>query len=128
MKKCKHKRTHNLRRIKQDDAYTVKEVTGLLSVTRTTLFDWLKKGLKAIDSLKPILLHGSDLYTFLHKRQSNRKAKLSDNQFYCMRCKKATFAKPDTQEIHSTQSNKTILHAKCSLCNGAINRFIKRQK
>ena len=124
----KFKRTHNLQHIKQDDAYTLKEVTELFSVSRTTVNSWVKEGLAKIDNKLPTLFHGSDLYQFLAKRQANRKTKLSEGQYYCVRCQKATDAKSGTETVTISKAGNPVKHAECGLCGGKINRFVKRSK
>jgi len=123
----KYKRSHNLRRIKQDDAYHVKEVMGLFPITQTTFYNWIKEGLKKLDNQYPTLIHGSDLYAFLQKRQSNRKTKLKDNQFYCVRCKKATHAKNGTETLTYSKTNKPLMQAQCSICNVGVRQFMSKK-
>ena len=97
MRMRKFKKRHNLNLIKKDDAYSYKEIMGLYPVSRTTIYGWCKRGLKAMDNCHPVLFHGSDLYEFLAKQQSDRKTKL--------------------------KAGKPMIKAKCSICGSKMNRF-----
>jgi len=102
-------------------SYTTEELSVLLSKDKKTLLRWIDKGLKTIpESKKPILIMGSDLKEFLRKKKSKRKMKLNRNQFYCLSCKQAVYAKRGSIE---KLSNRKI--ALCRVCNGRTSRIIK---
>jgi hypothetical protein len=102
-------------------SYTIEELSALLSKNKKTLLRWIDSGLKTIpESKKPILIMGSDLKEFLRNKYSKKKAKLKRNQFYCLACKKAVYAKRGSIEIFNNQKR-----ALCRVCNGKICRIIK---
>lgn len=102
-------------------SYTIEELSVLLSKNEKTLLRWIENGLKIVpESKKPILIMGFDLKEFLRKKNSKKKVKMNPNQFYCLSCKKAVYAKRGSIE---KLSNRKI--ALCSVCKGRIGRIIK---
>ncbi len=101
-------------------SYTIKELSGLLSVNEKTCLRWIESGLKTIpESKKPILILGSDLKEFLRVKNSKMKVTLNRSQFYCLSCKAATYAKRGS--IVKTNNKKVAL---CRVCNGRMSRII----
>lgn len=102
-------------------SYTIEELAGLLGKNEKTLSRWIDSGLKTIpESRKPILIMGSDLKEFLRNKYSKKKVKMDRNQFYCLHCKKAVYAKRGSIE---KLSNRKI--ALCCVCSGKVVRIIK---
>ena len=67
------RRTPSARLVKRDSTYTVEETAGLLAVHVNTVRNWQTDGLHPIDLHYPILFHGSDLQTFLKRKQAKRR-------------------------------------------------------
>ena len=63
---------------------------------------------------------GFDLKEFLKKKNTKKKVKLDRNQFYCLSCRKAVYAKRGS--IEKVSSRKIGV---CGVCNGKIGRIIK---
>ena len=102
-------------------SYTIEELSVLLPKNKKTLLRWIDDGLKIIpESKKPIIIMGSDLKEFLRKKNTKKKVKLNRNQFYCLSCRKAVYAKRGSIE---KLSNRKI--GECGVCNGKIGRIIK---
>lgn len=101
-------------------SYTIKDLSELLDVNEKTLLRWIEAGLKIIPgSKKPILIYGDDLKEFLRVKNSKMKVTLNRNQFYCLTCKAATYAKRGS--IERLKDRKTGI---CRVCNGKICRII----
>lgn len=119
----KFRRKYNLSLIRKDDGYKPKDIMNLYDISRTTLNNWRKKGLKNIDNKIPIMFHGTDLYEFLAKQQSDRETKLKAGEFYCPKCKKARLPIKGSEYQTYTKANKPIIKAICNVCGTKINRF-----
>ncbi|MCP4394607.1 MAG: hypothetical protein GY804_10125 [Alphaproteobacteria bacterium] len=52
-----------------------------------TVRKWLKNGLQAIDSKKPLLIYGYNLKEYLGKLNDGRKIDTMFDEFYCFSCK-----------------------------------------
>jgi hypothetical protein len=75
------------RRAKIHRNYTVEETARLFSVHRNTVRAWLRSGLKAIDSTRPTLIHGSELCRFLKERRAQSKRPTPPGMIYCLGCR-----------------------------------------
>lgn len=110
----------NPQKICKHRSYLIKEISGLLSIDEKTCFRWIEDGLKILPGCKkPILIKGSDLKEFITNRKIKKKIPLNRNQFLCMTCKKASYAKRGS--IRVTKDKKT---ASCRVCNGNMSRII----
>jgi len=81
--------TYPLRRIKKNYSYSTSDISELFAIDIATVRIWIKEGLKLIPKTRPHLVHSSDLYDFLNKRQTKRKKPCLPNQIYCCGCKKS---------------------------------------
>jgi hypothetical protein len=80
-------RRHNPRRAKRHFSYTLAEVAELYGVHRQTVRNWLKSGLKQLDSGRPALFHGEELNRFHDERRAARRRKCGPRELYCFGCK-----------------------------------------
>ena len=111
----------NYRKICIHRTYSVKEIAELLHIVEKTCFRWIDDGLRTIpEGKKPILIKGNDLKEFLMNRKLKKKKKLNRNQFFCMTCKDARYAKRGSIGVNG--NNKTAL---CRVCNGKMNKKFK---
>ena len=101
-------------------SYTIRELSETLSVDEKTCLRWIDRGLKIVPGgMKPILLLGSEIKEFLKEKNSRKRIKLKQNEFYCFTCKAPRNAKRgSTCELHD---RKTAL---CRVCNGKMSRTI----
>ncbi len=101
-------------------SYTVKELSAELGVDEKTCSRWIANGLKTIPGgKKPILMMGSDIKDFLRKKDAKKKVILNRNQFYCLTCKAARYARRGS--IRELGGRKL---GTCRVCNGKICRTI----
>jgi hypothetical protein len=87
------RRTRNPRHIKIHRTYRIREAAEILGVHKNTIALWLRRGLKPIDTVRPILVHGMELRRFLTERRHRHKSPCQPDEFWCLRCR--TPRKPD---------------------------------
>lgn len=110
----------NPQKICKHRSYTVKELSALLGIDEKTCFRWMDEGLKIIPGCKkPILIKGTDIKEFLNNRKIKRKIPLNRNQFLCLTCKAARYAKRGSIKVSDGKKN-----ALCRVCNGKMNKII----
>jgi hypothetical protein len=109
----------NSQKICKHMSYTIQELSEVLNINKKTFLRWIEAGLKTVpESKKPLLIMGQELKKFLKLKSSKRKIKLNRNQFYCLTCKKETYAKRG--------SIKVLIGRKiaiCRVCKGKISRI-----
>lgn len=125
-------KNYNIKLIKIKRSYSPNEIVKLFGVDRRTCSRWIKdEGLKVIKpNTNPLLIMGIDLKDFMARKQKERKTKLKDNEYFCVKCQKAVRAKAGTEKIMKTgkrlgknnieQINKIGL---CGICGAKLNRF-----
>ena len=125
---------YNLKLIKKKQSYTVKEVAQLFCIGKRSVFRWIDKGLKPIDSgRRPFLIMGFDLYDFLKHEQLKNKVKLKEDEFYCMKCQKSRKATKveivDTGKILKKSGQKQKMKiGKCTICKTKVNKLLPSTK
>ncbi len=133
IKNLNMKKKYNANLIKAKRSYTRKEVAELLKVNEKTCSNWIKQGLKFMKEDGSIMLiMGYDLKDFVTKLNKSRKTKLKPNEYFCVKCQKATTAKTGSEKIVKT--GKTIGKNKfpqmkkkaiCEKCGTKLNRFLQ---
>lgn len=118
-----NKRTYNTRRIKRDYPYTLREISELFEVHIRSVRNWVNEGLPLIDTIRPYMVHGSELISFIKKKQSKRKHKCKPNEFYCLKCSVPKTPLNSTIDIKFITSTKLSLEGVCSCCGTKIFRF-----
>jgi len=122
------KRYQNPRLAKIHRSYTVDEIADLYAVGKNTVRHWIKQGLPACDSKRPMLVLGSELNFFHEKRRTKNKRPCLLDEIYCVRCrapKKPAAGMVEYQAITATLGN---LIAICPDCEAMIHRCISKIK
>ena len=127
-------RKYNTRLIKAKRSYSPKDMAVLFGINKATCLRWIKnEGLNVLqENTSPLLIMGKDLKKFLSERNKKRKTNLKENEYFCMKCKKAVKAKIGSEENIST--GKTIGKDKrkqlnkigfCEFCGTKLNKFLR---
>ena len=124
-------RRYNAGLVTSRRSYTAEEIATLLRVNRKTVFLWLKSGLRPVEKhTKPLLIMGSELRHFLSEARKRRKAPLREEEYYCLKCKRATVAKSGTESTVPTgkrigrEARKQLIRkGKCERCGTEVNRY-----
>ena len=118
------KRTLNPRLVKIHRTYAVDEIATVFDIHKNTVRRWLRNGLTAIDSKRPILIHGAQLAAFLSaKRQKNRQ-RCAPGQIYCVRCRSPQEPAGTMAEYRGQSDTLGMLIGICPRCNGLMYRRV----
>lgn len=112
----------NPRRAKIHYSYSIDEIARLYRVHKNTVRAWLKAGLPALDSGRPVLVQGSELRGFLEHRRTHAKRPCSPGTLYCLKCReprRPALAMVDFITITATGGN---LRALCETCGTMMHR------
>lgn len=123
--KSKSKRpTYCIRHIRSTTCYTVDEAAKTLKVTPSYIRKFIRdKQLRGIDDRKPVLIHGTDLQQCASLMLSRRKVKMGPHQFYCIRCRRPTFANTSTLSLITNMASKPCIVGECMACGDVIHRI-----
>ena len=80
-------RRPNHKLIKIHRNYTVEEASRLLGIHKNTVRTWIKVGLPVCDDMRPQLILGRELVSFLQFRRAKKKRPCAPGQMYCLRCR-----------------------------------------
>ncbi len=121
---------YNYRLVKKYRIYSIMELSKVLGVHPDTIRSWVKQGLKIVPETKsPILIKGLDTKNFLMHRSQKRKCKLKENEFFCLRCRKACKSTLENVRIEILESllsvgnRKAVIYGKCDTCGLELRLF-----
>ncbi len=131
----KKNRRHNYHQIKGNLSYTFNEIAQKLNFHLRTIQQWKKCGLKIIDeNSRPYLVLGPELKRFLKQKSAGRKHKLSDTEFFCMKCRLPRKSKPEMIQLEyngkiiGKNQKQVIISGLCKECNSRLIRFSTESK
>lgn len=127
------RKRYKLRKIVSKRAYTTEEIAQLLDVHVQTVRAWRKDGLQPIENnSSPYLFLGNEVRAFLAKELSKQKRKLSENEFYCLRCDSAVTPKKTyiiDRGITIGKNKQSIFFAgRCPTCDLELRRFATKEQ
>lgn len=85
--------------VKKDFVYTTDELVRLIGVTKNTVSNWGKEGLRPSDGNIPYIFNGSEVIRFHKERRARSSVKLRKGQFKCFSCKGRVFPDPNSLSI-----------------------------
>ena len=124
---------YNPRLIKSRRSYSINEICSLFDINRKTCHRWLKnEDLRVIEkNVNPVLVMGEDLINFLKRRKKKKRAVLKEDEFFCVKCRKAVKAKEGSEKnvktgkkIGKNGLEQIIKIGLCETCNTGLNRFL----
>lgn len=113
-------------------SYSLSEIADLLDKDRKTCSHWVKEGLKVIEeNARPLLIMGVDLINFIKQKKTKGKIPVRENEFLCMKCRKAVRAKIGSEQIIKTgkkigKNNREQFKkiGVCENCQTRLNRYL----
>lgn len=129
------RRNHNTRRIIGSRYYDFKDIAKLYGIHPRTVQRWHKIGLKVVDeSSRPYLVLGNELRKFLGNQKDAIKLPLSEEGFYCLKCRDERNGAPGSVIIVKTgkrvgrDAQQIIRKGTCEICGAGLCRFSTDQK
>ena len=114
----------NPRRIRLHLPYTVDQLAQTLGVHKNTVRQWIKQGLPVADGLRPVILAGADVRTFLCERRVSRKRPTGPGRFYCFRCREAVRPDGDMADLVPRNERLGVLQGLCPRCGALMHRAV----
>ncbi len=113
--------------IKAFRCYTFEEAADIVGVTTRTIRSWTCQGLQVMDSVRPALIRGDDLRSFIKDQRKGRKVTTAFDEFYCLPCRaarKPAGAMADC-EVTKTRAKLTAL---CEHCETVVTKPIEKAR
>jgi hypothetical protein len=118
------RRHPNHRLIKIHRSYSVEEVAATLGVHKNTVRNWLRHGLKANDSSRPLLIHGQGLVGFLQARRQANKQRCKPGEIYCVRCRTPVSPAGSMADYLPLAAASGNLRGICPHCDTLVHRRV----
>ena len=115
----------NPRLAKLHRSYSVNELAIVLGVHKQTVRGWIKAGLPADDSKRPVLILGEELQEWFGKRRKAARHPLQPGQFYCFKCRQPKAPALEMVEYAATNASTGNLKAMCATCDTFMHRRVK---
>lgn len=114
---------YSLNKIRRKYTYTAQDIADLYGIGLHTVFRWIKnQGLVRIPKTKKYYVHGSELYTFIKRKNAKNKRPCKDNEIYCFKCR---CPRTPNTDIIKPLPNKTVrVLGNCGTCNTKMNKVI----
>jgi hypothetical protein len=122
-KPSRKRRTYNVRLIRRDLSYEIREIAELFSLHPQAIRRWQQRGLTPNDEKRPHLFHGSEIIQFLTGTQHARKKKVPAGHIYCCACRAPRRPARGMVDARSLGRTKLILVGSCPECGSRLNRF-----
>lgn len=122
------KRHPNHRLAKNGRSYTVEDAADLLGTHKNTVRNWLKKGLAAIDDIRPKLIRGEVLSAFLLAKRTKNKQPCKPGEIYCVKCRAPKVPDGNMADYQPQTATLGNLIAICPDCYKIMNRRINLTK
>lgn len=106
--------------------YTVEEVMALYGVSRNTVTNWMKSGLKPSDPRQPYLFRGAVLAEYHADRRARAKSCLRPGEFKCLGCKTAVLPEPMAINRRPASNGNTLLAARCPDCDAHVTKLASK--
>lgn len=121
-------RNPNHRLAKIHRTYTVEETARLFGVHRNTVRTWIRSGLPKIDRMRPTVIAGTDLSTFLQKRRQRNKRPCAAGELFCLRCRLPRKPAGNRAEYRPMTTTTGNLVGTCSACSLQMHRRVSLAK
>ncbi|MGH1467078.1 MAG: helix-turn-helix domain-containing protein [Cognatishimia sp.] len=113
----------NTRSIRANRSYTVTEAAKTCNITKWTVRNWIKQGLPCIDDVRPYLITGEALRSFLRERKAKTQCSLKADEIYCTSCKSAVAPLGGGIEV-KTYGKRLAVRGICPRCEAICSRFV----
>ena len=119
------KQRYALRSIRQQYTYSVYEIAELFNITPDTVFRWIRnEGLPRIIGSKKYFVHGSDLHTFLYKKNQKHKKSCKPDEIYCCKCRAPKTPNPNSINVLHLANGTFRAVGLCNVCMSKMGKVI----
>lgn len=124
------RRLPNPRLVKIHHSYRLEEVAERLRVHKTTVRNWVKRGLPTIDKRRPMFIAGFELAEFLRAGRQSTRSVCGPGRFYCLRCRIPQRPAGDMVDfvLSDSSTGSGQLQALCSACGLVMHRRATQSK
>jgi hypothetical protein len=97
-------------------------------VHRNTVRAWIKSGLTVCGTLRPYLIRGGDLRSYLHGRRKQNKHPCKQWEFYCLTCRAPKTPAGKMADCRASKGGLGMLEGYCTDCDRMMYRCVNLAK
>lgn len=116
----------NPKRVKIHFSSTVEQIARTLGVHKNTVRGWLKAGLEAIDSRRPIMVQGKVLRAFLEDKRAANRRHCPLGTFFCLKCRAPRRAALGMLDFVPLSPSSGNVRALCETCGTLMHRGVNQ--
>jgi integrase len=116
------KRRPDYRKIRATKSYTISELAKATDREEATIREWIKDGLQTMDELRPTMLFGSVVRSWLREKWEKRRNPSPSDMMHCLHCKGSRQPLVGSVVIVPTGAGASRVSAVCLDCGSKMNR------
>jgi hypothetical protein len=116
------KKFPKLNSISSLQTYSIPDLSEIFNVGQSTIYRWIKCGLKTIDSSEPYLMFGSDIKAWI-KSFKPKPRKPNSRKTYCVKCRDRVEFDFENAFIKERSDKSTYLQSRCVHCDCLVTKF-----
>lgn len=120
-------RRYDPRRALPHLSYTREQLAETFDVALTTIWLWMKKGLRPIDGRRPYLFAGGDVRKFLQGHNKPRQP-TGPGEIFCVACKRATQPAGGVADFVPLSPTNGNIVGRCPKCSRRIFQRIRKDE
>lgn len=120
------KRKPNIGLIKTSRCYSVSEVAECLGRSEHTVRGWIRQGLPVLPGVKPRLIDGVELKSWLRSKWQSRKRPCRLEELFCCKCRKPRRPAPRSVKTEAAPSPEAVrVRGDCQICGTPMQQVRK---
>lgn len=120
-------RRYDPRRALPHLSYTREQLAETFDVALTTIWSWMKKGLRPIDGRRPYLFAGGDVRKFL-KGHNKPRQPTGLGEIFCVACKRATEPAGAVADFFPLSPTNGNIVGRCPKCSRRIFQRVRKEE
>jgi transposase-like protein len=123
-KRRSYRRLHSWRKAKIHRVYDKAGIEAIYGISRNTVSNWIKQGLKPVDDTSPVLVRGEELNRFHLQRYLASKRPCRADEIYCLSCDRPKRPKESQARFTAQRAGVGSVRAVCPDCGHALIRYV----
>ena len=117
-------RRYNPKRAKTHYSYRIDEAADLHGVHRSTVRHWIDMGLKPLDNVRPVLIHGAELNRFHASLRTTRSQKCEPGELFCLACRAPRHPAGSMADLVVDGGTTSALIGICPVCSRLMHQRV----
>ncbi len=117
-------RRHDSSKARRHWYYTRQQLCALFDVSDTTITNWKRGGLSAIDNNRPDVFHGYEVFRFLSEARRGRMRDPKDGKLFCPSCCRYQPLAEGSIDLRPDELRLSHMSGRCTQCDTLIYAYV----